>query len=145
MVWFGRDITPRSVCTLKTHRAASDTLKKPHITRDEIIGHAARADACRLHDLFTPRVTRTDPLSRYSDWLRARWPRCLSSSHGRIKNIAQTGSGVHPAYCPMGPVALSPGVKWQGREADHSTPTSAQVKKTWSIHSPIHFRDVLLN
>jgi hypothetical protein len=29
------------------------------------------------------------------------------------------------------PGALSPGVKWQGREADHSSPTSAEVKKIW--------------
>jgi hypothetical protein len=27
--------------------------------------------------------------------------------------------------------ALSPGVKWQGREADHSSPASAEVKKMW--------------
>jgi hypothetical protein len=27
--------------------------------------------------------------------------------------------------------ALSPGVKWTGREADHSHPSSAEVKKTW--------------
>jgi hypothetical protein len=27
--------------------------------------------------------------------------------------------------------ALSPGVKWQGREADHSPPASAEVKKLW--------------
>jgi hypothetical protein len=29
------------------------------------------------------------------------------------------------------PGALSPGVKRQGREADHSPPTSAEVKNTW--------------
>jgi hypothetical protein len=29
------------------------------------------------------------------------------------------------------PGALSPGVKRPGREADHSPPTSAEVKKTW--------------
>jgi hypothetical protein len=29
------------------------------------------------------------------------------------------------------PGALSPGVKRQGREADHSLPTSAQIKKIW--------------
>jgi hypothetical protein len=29
------------------------------------------------------------------------------------------------------PRALSPGVKRSGREADHSPPTSAEVKKTW--------------
>jgi hypothetical protein len=28
------------------------------------------------------------------------------------------------------PGALSSGVKWPGREADHSAPTSAEVKKT---------------
>jgi hypothetical protein len=27
--------------------------------------------------------------------------------------------------------ALSPGVKRPGREVDHSTPTSAEVKKIW--------------
>jgi hypothetical protein len=29
------------------------------------------------------------------------------------------------------PGALSPGVRRQGREADHSPPTSAEVKKMW--------------
>jgi hypothetical protein len=29
------------------------------------------------------------------------------------------------------PGNLSPGVKWLEREADHSPPTSAEVKKTW--------------
>jgi hypothetical protein len=29
------------------------------------------------------------------------------------------------------PGALSLGVKWPGREADHSPPTSAEVKKMW--------------
>jgi hypothetical protein len=28
--------------------------------------------------------------------------------------------------------ALSLGVKWQGREADHSPPSSAEVKNAWS-------------
>jgi hypothetical protein len=35
----------------------------------------------------------------------------------------QTGSGTHPTSYPM-----VPGVKWPRREADHSTPASAQVK-----------------
>jgi hypothetical protein len=34
------------------------------------------------------------------------------------------------------PGALSPGVKRQGREADHSPPTSAEVKKMWIYTSP---------
>jgi hypothetical protein len=34
--------------------------------------------------------------------------------------------------------AISPGVKRPGREADHSLPTSAEVKKIWSIHPLPH-------
>jgi hypothetical protein len=26
---------------------------------------------------------------------------------------------------------LSPGIKWQGREADHSSPTSAEIQTMW--------------
>jgi hypothetical protein len=33
--------------------------------------------------------------------------------------------------CPWVPGALSPGLKRQGREVDHSAPTSADVKKMW--------------
>jgi hypothetical protein len=33
------------------------------------------------------------------------------------------------------PVALSPGVKRPGRDADHSPPTSAEVKNTWNYTS----------
>jgi hypothetical protein len=41
----------------------------------------------------------------------------------------QTGSGAHPASCPMGTGVLSPGVKAQpGRDADHSPPSCAEVK-----------------
>jgi hypothetical protein len=41
----------------------------------------------------------------------------------------QTGSGTHPASCPMGTGVLSPGVKArQGRNDDHSSPSSAEVK-----------------
>jgi hypothetical protein len=30
---------------------------------------------------------------------------------------------------------LSPGVKWPGREADHSPPSSTEVKNAWSYNS----------
>jgi hypothetical protein len=33
----------------------------------------------------------------------------------------------------MGMEDLSPGVKWQGREADHTSPSSAEVKKVKAI------------
>jgi hypothetical protein len=44
----------------------------------------------------------------------------------------QTGSGALPASYPNGYRGLfSRGVKPQGREADHSPHTSAEVKNTW--------------
>jgi hypothetical protein len=43
----------------------------------------------------------------------------------------QTGSGAHPASYPMGTGALSPRIKRQEREADHSLPINAEVKKMW--------------
>jgi hypothetical protein len=72
--------------------------------------------------------------SRYSDWLQAGRPRGHSKSPGRVKNFLCFTSS-RPALRPTQPptqmvlAALSPGVKRPGREADHSTPTSAEVKK----------------
>jgi hypothetical protein len=59
-------------------------------------------------------------------------------------HVAQTGSGAHPASYPIDTGVLSPGVKWPGREADHWTPTSAQVKNLY-IYSPVRLHDVVLN
>jgi hypothetical protein len=57
-------------------------------------------------------------------------------SPGRVKNfLFSTWSkpALGPTQPPIQwvPGALSPGVKRQGREADHSPPASAEVKKTW--------------
>jgi hypothetical protein len=43
----------------------------------------------------------------------------------------------------MGTGAVSPGIKQSGLEADHSPPTSAEVKKTWVYTStpPYVFKD----
>jgi hypothetical protein len=59
-----------------------------------------------------------------------------SLSPDRVKKfsllqIVQTGSGVHPISYKMGTGGSFLGIKWQGREADHSPPTSAEVKKMW--------------
>jgi hypothetical protein len=43
----------------------------------------------------------------------------------------QTGSGVHPNSYKGGTGGSFPRIKRQGREADHSPPTSAEVKKMW--------------
>jgi len=44
-----------------------------------------------------------------------------------LHHIVQTGSGAHPASFPKGTRGSSPGVKRQRREADHSSPSSAEV------------------
>jgi hypothetical protein len=46
------------------------------------------------------------------------------SLHPRVQN----GSGAHPASYPMDTRGSFPGVKRPGREADHSPPSSADVK-----------------
>jgi hypothetical protein len=56
-----------------------------------------------------------------------------------LSHHIQTGSGAHLASYPMGNGILSPGVKRMGREADHSPPSSAEIKKEWSyISTPLH-------
>jgi hypothetical protein len=69
--------------------------------------------------------------SRYSDWLRAgRW-RGRSSSPGRVENFLFSTSS-RPALGPtQTPIQWVPGAKRHGRDANHSPPTSAEVKKTW--------------
>jgi hypothetical protein len=44
------------------------------------------------------------------------------------------GSGAHPASCTMGTGSFS-GVKRPGRGADHTPPSSAEVKKEYSYTS----------
>jgi len=46
------------------------------------------------------------------------------SLHHRV----QTGSKFHPASYPVGNRASFPGVKRPGREADHSPPSSVELK-----------------
>jgi hypothetical protein len=70
------------------------------------------------------------------DWLRARWQRSRSSSPSRIKTFLFSMSSrpvLGPTQPPIQwvPRDLSPGVKRPGREADHSSLASAEVKKMW--------------
>jgi hypothetical protein len=87
-------------------------------------------------------------VSRYSDWLRAGRPggagvRVPVGKKISLLQLIQTGSGVHPAFYKMGTGGSFPGVKRQGRESDHSLPTSAEVKKMWI--SSIRLHGVMLN
>jgi hypothetical protein len=53
-----------------------------------------------------------------------------SSLHHRVQN----GSGAHAASYPMGTRSSFPGVKRPGREADHSPPSSAEVKECVELY-----------
>jgi hypothetical protein len=53
-------------------------------------------------------------------------------------HVIQTGSRDHPASYPMGTLSSFPGVRRPGREANHSPPTIAEVKKSGSIHPLPH-------
>jgi hypothetical protein len=66
-----------------------------------------------------------------------------SSLHHRV----QTSSGAHPASYPMCTRGSFLGVKRPGREADHSPPSSADVKNAWSYTSipPIRLHGVVLS
>jgi hypothetical protein len=44
----------------------------------------------------------------------------------------------HPTSYTMGTWSSFPGVKRPGREADHSPPTSAEVKKMWTLQPLTH-------
>jgi hypothetical protein len=50
----------------------------------------------------------------------------------------QTGFGDHPASYLTGTGGVSLRVKWQGHEADHSPPSSAEVKNGKSIPPLLH-------
>jgi hypothetical protein len=64
----------------------------------------------------------------------SRWGQKFSLLH-----IVQTDSGVHPTSYKMGTGGSFPGVKRQGREAYHSPPTSAEVKKMWIYTSTLPY------
>jgi hypothetical protein len=51
----------------------------------------------------------------------------VGSKNFSLLHMVQTGSGVHRTSYKMG----TGGSKRQGREADHSPPTSADVKNMW--------------
>jgi hypothetical protein len=70
-------------------------------------------------------------LSRYSYGLWAGSPKFDSQKSKTffLFHSFQIDSGAHPASYPVGPGALSPGVRRKGREADHSPQSSAKVNE----------------
>jgi hypothetical protein len=59
----------------------------------------------------------------------------VASLHPVRTHSVQTGPGVHPVSYPMGTGVISPGVNWLGHEANHSSPSSAEIKNARSYTS----------
>jgi hypothetical protein len=70
----------------------------------------------------------------YGDWLQAGRSGDRIPVGARFFAQVQTDPGAHSAFCRMGTGSF-PGVKRQGRGADHSPPPSAEVKNEWSYTS----------
>jgi hypothetical protein len=82
-------------------------------------------------------------MSRYSDWLRGERPRVWVRVPVGSKNVLFSTASrpvLGPTQPPIQLVTGAPSlwVKRQGRETDHPPPTSAEVKKMWSIHPLPH-------
>jgi hypothetical protein len=69
------------------------------------------------------------------------------AGNSSLRHPVQIGSGAHPVSCPMGTRGSFPGVKRPGREADHSSPSSVEVKGCVELylHSPIRLHGVVLS
>jgi hypothetical protein len=85
-----------------------------------------------------------------STGLRAGWSGVrvpAGAGNFSIHHRVQTDSGPYPASCPMGTRGSFLGVKRPGREADHSPPSSAEVKECMELylHSPIRLHGVVLS
>jgi hypothetical protein len=71
----------------------------------------------------------------------------FDSWHGQdfpLLQSVQTSSGAHPASYPMGNEGFFQGVKRQEHKADHSTPSSAEVKKGGAI-APLPYMSLPLH
>jgi hypothetical protein len=59
----------------------------------------------------------------------------------------QDGSGAHPASIPVVMRGSFAWVKWPGHEADHSLPSSAEVKECMDLylHTPVHHHGMVFS
>jgi hypothetical protein len=100
-----------------------------------------------LHGLFLD--TGSEDSTFGITWLQARLPKCrvwvwqifLLSMSSRVV-LGLTQPPIQWVTC-----AISLGVMWSGREADHSSPTSAYVKNIWiyAFTPPVHLQGLVLN
>jgi hypothetical protein len=73
----------------------------------------------------------------------------VGSSSGRGWEFFSSPPYLGPIEPPIqwAPEVLSLGIKWPGCEADHSPPSSAEVKNAWSYTStpPVHLHGMMLS
>jgi len=88
-----------------------------------------KGDACSwTHDSLLNIVTE----------LETGWPgfNCWQGQgYFSLCHCIQTSSAAHLAPIKSVPGAVTPGLKWSLQEADHSPPSSMEVKNTWSYTS----------
>jgi hypothetical protein len=78
-------------------------------------------------------------------WLGVRVP--AGAGNFSLNHRIQIGSGAHPASYPMDIGGSFLGVKRPGRKADHSPPSSSEVKNAWTHTStpPIRLHGLVLH
>jgi hypothetical protein len=116
------------------------------VSHEQNIGAAGQSDS-NLGTLFS---TMFRPLFNYNVHINMGVRVPIWAGNLSLHNRVQTGSGVHPTSYPTiqwVPGALSLGVNLPGREADDSSPSSAEVKECVEIYllSSIRFHGVVLS
>jgi hypothetical protein len=136
--YYYRRLSPNNLTLLPRCRGSSTTRKFVSRMRQKKSRIRREYLSCAVNVIR--HVTESGQRSRYSDYLRAGKPRGRSSRPGRSKNFNFSMLS-SPALAPTHPPtqwvlgALSPGVKRRGLEADHSSPSRSEAKKTW-VYAP---------
>jgi hypothetical protein len=83
-------------------------------------------------------------LCRYSNTRSSSLQPSAIQNRESLHQHLQTGSGAHPISYPIGTGVLSLGIKRPCR-ADHSSPSSAEIKNAWSYTSTSPYVFVVLS
>jgi hypothetical protein len=65
-----------------------------------------------------------------TDWMFDHWEFEFLYDQKYLPHVVHNVSGAHPASCIMGTGVTCTEIKQPGREIDHLSPTSTEVKKT---------------
>jgi hypothetical protein len=90
-----------------------------------------------VHDKLIVDHSRNSSVGIATGWMAGvRFP--ARATDFSLLHRVQTSSGAHPVPVQRVPGALSSGVKLPGHEADHSSPSSAEVKNRGSMPPLTH-------